>query len=194
MVLGDSIPKYASAKETDVKYFKGHTVSQLSDLVFFGKVKVEGYSIIVIHAGTNDLNYLISSGKIGRMLPHQVLAYFQALRANIRRRNSSAIIQFSSVLPRIDDFQLYDPLIRGLNFAIEKWCAKAGPTCLFIPSWRWFVAKGQPVMAYYAKDGLHPNGAGNDVLQAGLQQSMVVANMLERARSRRTRRLAELPF
>ncbi len=194
LVLCDSIPKYTVARDTEVKYFKGRTVSQLSDMVFFGQVDVSGYSVIYIHAGTNDINDLVNTGKIKHVLPYQVLELYQALRANIRRRNSSAIILISSIIPRLDNYACYDPLVRGINFCIEKWCAKSGGTTIFVPSWKWFVSRGMPIQAYYAKDGLHPNGAGNGALQAGIQQALVTTTMIERATSRRAMRLAGLPY
>ncbi len=150
--------------------------------------------MILIHVGTNDLNNLIKSDRIKHTLPHHIMEHFYALRANIRRKNTYAILQFSSVLPRIDDFPTYDPLVRGINFAIEKMCAKSKGACIYVPSWKWFVSNGAPIEAYYCKDGLHPNGAGNGALQAGIQTSLSTAAMLERVRSRRTLRLASLPF
>ena len=183
-----------NARETDIRYFKGKTISELSDIVFFKKVDVSGYAVIYIHVGTNDLNNLIASGEISHTLPVHIMERFRALRANIRRVNSTAIIQFSSIMPRMEDFTRYDPLIRGINFALEKWCAKTQGACIFVPSWRWFVHGGSPIQAYYCRDGIHPNGAGNSALQAGIQQSMSIATMVERATSRRVKRLAELPF
>ncbi len=53
---------------------------------------------------------------------------------------------------------------------------------------------GVPIKALFAADGVHPNGAGCGTLQAGFQQALSVSTMLERAVSRRTRRLAALPW
>ncbi len=89
---------------------------------------------------------------------------------------------------------MYNYLIRGINFSIEKWCAKSQGSCIFVPSWRWFVSRGAPIEALYAKDGLHLNGAGCGALQAGIQQALVEATMPDRVTARRTVRLAALPF
>ncbi len=194
LILSDSICKYITARETDVKFFKGRTVREISDMIFFNKVDVTGYSIICVHAGTNDINQLIESGNIANTSIHDVMGYYSALRANIRRRNTFALILFSSVLPRADKFYQYLPLIRGLNFAIEKMCSKSKGASIYIPSYKWFIQRGNPVKALYAQDGLHPNGAGNDTLQAGLQQMMSTAALIERVTSRRTARLAALPY
>ncbi len=151
------------------------------------------YSIILVHAGTNDLNNLITSGQLASTSIRHFIYRYIALRANIRRCNSHALILISSVLPRLDEFQIYDPLIRGINFALEKMCAKTGGACLYVPSFKWFMSYDSPIKAYFASDGIHPNGAGNGALQAGFQQSLSVGTMIERAVSRRTKRLAALP-
>ena len=125
------------------------------------------YSIILVHAGTNDLNNLITSGQLASTSIRDFIYRYIALRANIRRCNSHALILISSVLPRLDEFQIYDPLIRGINFALEKMCAKTGGACLYVPSFKWFMSYDSPIKAYFASDGIHPNGAGNGALQAG---------------------------
>jgi hypothetical protein len=163
--LTDSIPKYTKAKDADISFHKGDTVGQLNDLVSFESVKVQGYSIILIHAGTNDLENLIETGKIHQTTVQELLEFYKQLRNSIRRCNCYSILVFSAILPRRNFFQLFYPYAYRLNFAIEKWCARSNGSCIFIPSYKIFIAYGRPKQCMYSvKDGLHHRGAGKDAL------------------------------
>jgi len=170
-------------------------VGQLNDLVSFENVNVHGYSVILIHAGTNDLAKLIENGKIHQVTVQEILEFYKQLRNSIRRRNNYAILLFSAIIPRHQDFELFYPYAYGLNFAIEKWCARSKGTCIFIPSHKVFLAYGKPKQCMYSvSDGLHPRGAGKDTLEAYFQQALTVSSMLERTNSKRTQKLANLPY
>ena len=91
----------------------------------------------------------------------------------------------------------------GLNFAIEKWCAKSGGTCIFIPSFHSFLSRTHPVPAqrgepnsalFSDSDGLHPDGAGVDVLESIFQQAFSTGYLLTRIRADRTQLLKALPY
>ena len=183
------------AKNTDISIHRGHTVRQINDHVFFGKVKVTDFQTILIHAGTNDIAQLIQSGSIKTALPQHILQYYVSLRQSIRRRNSHAILLFSSILPRVQDFHTFFPYVFGINFALEKWCAQSKGTCIFVPSYTLFLKQGLPKAHLFSeKDGLHLNGAGMDVLESCFQQALTVPSMLEKVSSRRVKKLSLLPY
>ena len=115
---------------------------------------------ILVHVGTNDVDDLLRSRRARSVTPQQALRKYKVLRYVIWRRNSRALILFSSILPRLKQFRKFKPYVLGLNFTLEKWCVKSGGSCVFIPLYRSFLAGGEPWEELFAKDGLHLNGAG----------------------------------
>ena len=195
MALTDSMAKYCRGgrKEITVRAFPGATVTDLTDKIAFGEVSVRGYMRILIHAGANDISNLISKGELKWVSIMQMMDRFRALRNTIRRENSSALLIFSAVLPRRNRYKLFKPLIHGLNFALEKFCAKSQGTNIFLPSFRPFLSHGEPKPELFAKkDGLHLNGAGVRVLEGVFQQGFSSGYLLARLRAKRTRKLAAL--
>lgn len=92
--------KYVKVRNTVVKSYCGSTVPRITDLIRFGDLEVREFSRIFIQIGTNDIANLIDSGKIQSVSVHDVLRRFKTLRDVIRKRNSRALIIFSSILPR----------------------------------------------------------------------------------------------
>ncbi len=122
-MLSDSIPKYISAKYTEVTFHKGYKILQLADKTRFdNEVDIQGCDFILIMVDTNDISELITKSDFTFLTVHDIMARYHALNKVICKRNRHAIILFSSILPRADNFDLYFPLIFGLNFALEKWC------------------------------------------------------------------------
>ena len=197
MILADSMAKYVSSQpeKVDVRAFRGDTVRRLTDRIAFGEVDVRGYSRILIHVGCNDISNLISKGELRYVSIIQMMDRFRALRNTLRRKNSSALLLFSSVLPRRTGYKLYKPLIHGLNFALEKFCAKSRGTNVFVPSFRVFLSRGQPRTELFSEsDGLHVNGAGVIVLEACFQQALSTGYLMVRVKTKRARKLADLPY
>ena len=95
-------------------------------------------------------------------------------------------------LPRVRHYLRYKPFVVGLNFALEKMCAKSKGSCIFVPSYRSFLKGGEPREELFARDGLHLNGAGIDRLEACFQQALSSDSMLARVSSARTGKLALL--
>ena len=185
LVLTDSLGKYTKVPGAKVKAYPGETLTRLVDRIRFDGVDVSQVSRILVHVGTNDISNLLDSGRIKHTTPLELLRHFSTLRSVIRRRNSRAVIIFSSVLPRLRKFETYKPYAAGLNFCLEKWCAKSGGACVYIPSYRNFLKGGRPRSELFAKDGLHLNGAGVDCLES-------TAYLVDRVTAGRTRRLAKL--
>ncbi len=128
-------------------------------------VSINGYGKILIHVGINDLHELIDSGDIAFTTVHDIIRRYRTLREIIRRRNSRVFLLFFSILPRHQQFNVFYPYIYRVNFALEKWCAKSGGSCIFIDSKDAFLANDKPRAELYAtKDGLHPQwGQGRSV-------------------------------
>ena len=194
LVLTDSLGKYARVPGATVKAFPGETLTRLADRIKFKEVEVSRVSRILLHVGTNDIANLLDSGRIEGVTPQELLRRFTTLRSVIRRRNSNAVLLFSSVLPRLKKFAKYKPYASGLNFALEKMCAKSQGACIYIPSYRNFLRGGRPREELFARDGLHLNGAGVDCLEACFQQALSTAYLTDRVTAARTRRMAKLGY
>ena len=191
LVLTDSLGKHLNIKGADVSFHRGCTVGKLNDMISFGSVQVQGYSKILIHVGTNDLAQLISSGEIHSVTVHHVLQFFKRLSHSIARKNARAI-QFSAILPRSHNFDLFYNYAYGLNFALEKWCARSKASRIFVPSHKPFLLFGRANPSLLSvSDGLHVRGAGNDTLEAFFQQALSTGNMLKVTNSKHTKKLAK---
>ena len=51
---------------------------------------------------------------------------------------------------------------------------------MYISSYRSFLAGGEPREELFAKDGLHLNGAGVDILKACFQQALSTEHLITR--------------
>lgn len=168
---------------------------QLGDRLRFDKhLHVSVYKFIMLFGGTNDRSQLITSGQIKFVTVQQILARYMAVHNTIRRRNKHAIILVSSILPRVDDFETYAPLINGLNFALQKWCSKSGGSRIYVPTHKVFMEHGKPRRELFAQDGVHPNGVGTDVLENFLQQAFSPQYLVQQLESVRTKMLASLSY
>ena len=187
--------KYVRVQNTVVKTYCGATVPRVADKIRFGELSVSGYDRIFIQLGTNDIANLIDTGEISHVTVHEITRRFRSLRDVIRKRNSRALIIFSSILPRLERYELFKPYVRGVNFALEKWCAKSQGATVFNPTYTAFLDRGKPRAELYSvSDGLHLNGAGVDRLEAAISQALSTGYLLERVRSRRARTLSTVSY
>lgn len=193
LVVTDSMGKYLELGDTDVRAYRGYTITNVTDRIRFGQLNVAGYSRILIHVGSNDISNMIDQGEHRVTTIFDMMGRYVALRNSIRRRNSRAILLFSSVLPRVNRYKLFRAYISGLNFAIEKWCAKTSGTCIYIPCFNSFISHGKPKSALFSgKDGLHLDGGGVDVLEGLFQQALSSGYLRVRLNTERTRKLKSL--
>ncbi len=184
-------------KNGDKAFFKSHTINKLGDEIVHNVVSINRYGKILIHVGINDLHELIDSGDIAFMTEHDIIRQYRTLREIIRHHNSRAILLFSSILPHYQDFDVFYPYIYGVNFALEKWCAKSrgGGHVFFIDSKDAFLANGKSRAELYAtKNGLHPNGDGDDRLQQMFSQAFSTVYMLDNILSKCTMNLASVSY
>ena len=181
--------KYVRVQNTVVKTYCGATVPCVADKIRFGELSVSGYDRIFIQLGTNDIANLI---EISHVTVHEIT---HSLRDVIRKKNSRALIIFSSILPCLERYELFKPYVRGVNFALEKWCAKSQGATVFNPTYTAFLDRGKPRAELYSvSDGLHLNGAGVDRLAAAISQALSTGYLLERVRSRRARTLSTVSY
>ena len=190
LVICDSIAKYVGIRDTDMSVHPGLTVPRINDRIRSGEVRVQGYSRIILNVGTNDISNLMKDSRHRRTTIFDMMDRFVALRNSIRRR-SSALLIFTSILPRANRFKLFSAYISGLNFAIERFCAKS-EACIFAPVYEPFLSRGTPNLALFAEsDHLHLRGAGVDLLESLLQQAMSTGYLIERVRLGRTKMLRD---
>ena len=158
-------------------------------------VLVRGYSRIIIHVGTNDLSDFVDGGESRYVTLFGILNRFRALRNVIRRKNKNALLLFSSVLPRFSRYDTFKPLAHGLNFALEKLCAKSNGSNIFVPSYRRFLSHGSPRDELFSeRDGLHLNGAGVVELSACFQQALSTRHLMGRVGLKRRKKLSKLSY
>ena len=62
LLLTDSVAKYVAVNGVVTSAHKGHTVLGLADKIRFDNVSVRGFSIIILHVGTNDIANSVISG------------------------------------------------------------------------------------------------------------------------------------
>ena len=187
--------KYVRVQNTVVKTYCGATVPRVADKIRFGELSVSGYDRIFIQLGTNDIANLIGTGEISHVTVHEITRRFRSLRDVIRKRNSRALVIFSSILPRLERYELFKPYVRGVNFPLEKWCAKSQGTTVFNPTYTAFLDRSKPRAELYSvSDGLHLNGAGVDRFEAAISQALSTGYLLERVRSRRARTLSTISY
>ena len=195
LAFTDSIMKYITAKYTKVQFFKGFCILQIADIIRFGKIDISGFFAILFHVGINDIANLLKQDKLKYHTVHDIMYRYHAINAAVRRRNSHAILIFSAILPQAASFDLYFPLVYGLNFALEKWCAQSSGRRVFIPTHKMFLRGGRPREELYAaSDMVHPNGAGCDVLESFVQQALSPSTIRERVCSKRVAKLAALSY
>ena len=192
-MLADSMAKYVTIQDTDIRAFRGDTIKNLNDRIRFDKINLKGYTKILIHVGSNDVSNLLKVGQ-RTVTIFDVMDRYVALRHSIRRRNSQAVLIFASVLPRVNRFHLFRPYISGLNFALEKWCAKTGGTCIYAPMYDPFLnTRGSPNAALFSdSDGLHVDGTGVDVVEGCFGQAFSTGHLLTRLRAKHTKMLRML--
>ena len=195
MVLSDSMAKYVSINAcTDVQSFRGDTVWRLTDRIAFNRLSVKGYARILIHVGANDLSNMVDEDE-RYVTVFTLINRFKALRNVIRRQNKNALLLFSSVLPRVNRYHIFKPLCHGLNFALEKMCARSKGSNVFVASYKRFISFGSPREELFAEnDGLHLNGAGVVELTACFQQALSTGHLMGRVGAKRRKRLAKLPY
>ena len=194
IALTDSIYKHGRSKVFEIFAQPGATLKNFTDNIRFGKRgwNVKGVSRILIHGGANSM--FERNGQIRRVTIFEVLEEFKAIRTVIRRENSSAILIFSSILPRRDGYLENKSYIAGINFALEKWCARSKGSCVFLPSYVPFIKHGKPNKALLSdSDGLHPCGAGVSKLDSLFEQAFSSEFLLDKVLSERVRILRGQP-
>ena len=196
LVLSDSIAKYVKIGDKgDVVAFRGDTIRKLTDRIAFGEVDLKKYNRIIVHVGANDLSNLVRDGRSKTVTIFDILHRYKTLFRTIKSLNSNALVLFSSILPRTQGNVVMRPFAQGLNFALEKWCAKSLGIRVFLPSFRWFLEDGQPVEDMFSdSDGIHLRGAGVVQLTSCFVQGLSTGNLLNSLRKKRTRKLATLVY
>ena len=199
LVLADSMARYVLLDDIDVSPYPGETVKGITSRVRSGEVQVTGYTRILIHLGSNDLSNMFDSRRYSdrRITIFDLMDRYVTLRNSIRMRNQSAVLLFSSILPRVNRWKLFKPFIRGVNFALRKLCAKTHGACIYIPLYDSFVFPKTelPRSALFRdRDGLHLVGGGLDKFESLLRQAFSNGYLLDQVNSGETRVLANLKY
>ncbi len=144
----------------------------------------------MIYVGINDLIELVDKDSIKHVTIHDIMARYLKLHHVIRTRNRHAIIIVSAIMPHADSFDLYFPFIFGLNFALEKWCAKSAGKRVYVASYKRFLKGGRPKLEQLPISAQPETHVIDGFLQMGMSRHFI----LEHVGSRRVRKLALLPY
>ncbi|XP_038064014.1 uncharacterized protein LOC119734551 [Patiria miniata] len=158
-VIGDSLTKYLEANiesplvDVDVYTQRGGTISSIHKSLRHSEFRIpEAPDIVLIHVGTNNLQY-------GFL--HSNIEEFKLLLATLREVFPLTKIVVSAILPRHDSEAL-DTSRMHHNVAIGILCAKVG--CNFVDFGNEFSRWA------YAWDGLHLNWDGNALFGEAVQR------------------------
>lgn len=155
LITGDSIIRdLRSWKEFQVVPYRGVTVEALREQLHAHdrRLWVSGYSVILLHVGTNDIGN--GSGE------QEIVRSMDGLMTDIRQFNREALIVVSAILPRPRDYEATVLLTHQVNAGLEHLCG-ATEGSLFIRSYTQFMARKRVSHEFYV-DGLHLNSEGVD--------------------------------
>lgn len=167
-VIGDSILRGVGFPNAYVQVCPGVTTARLARKIRNGVVSVWGWSIIILHVGTNDIDSPLTESDI--------IADFELLIAEVRWRNPAALLLISGIMPRPCDGHTsrYLEKVQAVNAALHQLCMRT-TLSHFLRSWRCVChtfGGVVPDMYLYKTDQLHLSGAGTYSLSKFLYGSV----------------------
>ena len=153
LLVGDSLIKFVNrTKHTRVQAFPGIRAHKLLNKVIRKELRVEGYFIIIVAAGTNDASDVT-------MPPRLAATGIIMLMATIRAMNPRALLVFSGLLVRPkDQGTIIEYRRRLINTIVQEMCRQRG--FFFFKNWRCLMTGSNIRQRVYARDGVHLNRFG----------------------------------
>ena len=150
-IVGDSIlQKVDSIRNAIVRSYRGDTLEDIRNhMVASHYTEYIGKKIVIVHAGTNDIEYLTVD---------QMIADLKSIVDAIREENPGAIIVYSDIISRPKDFTTTEFKRICFNDEVKFWARMWG-----IKHWRTsrhFMYKNKPDKDMFYEDNLHPSTDG----------------------------------
>ena len=152
MILTDSIAKYVVIRGCETIPYRGANIKDMTEEIRKNE-EIEGYENIIIHVGTNNLEQSIL----------KTMSDYMGLIEVVTRRNQSAKIIMSNILPRPRDNVLYGKKIVMINKEMKKYSRERGIKSTQTD--KIFRRAYEPKRELYAEDGLHLNFEGTRKLE-----------------------------
>ena len=147
----------------------GASMRSMADEIEKGKIRIGGFRALWFHVGTNAAAPVaVHVDGVQRMVApsvDDVMAQYRRLKNTIRFYNRDALLLFSSVLPRLCDFETTGALVLAVNTRLKTWCRGEANTC-FVDVYEEFTHKsgqhmGEPKRHLFSsKDDLHLSREG----------------------------------
>jgi len=159
----------------------GASVNRIADMVLKHQIRLKGFRKILVAVGVIDILDIFESkdSSYQNIEFRQLMNRFVFLLRVIRRKNPTALILVSGILPVPKYHSDIGLKIRSVNFALHVISAKFG-NAIYIDSPSAFLSHLNPIKNYF-KDGLHLNASGTSVFSSRLRQAV---STLEIARAK----------
>ena len=192
LIVTDSIGKaLPSHKNWRHELMTGKTFTNVTDSIYNRTILIGGVRVVVIHMGTNSIDYRVwgrgGAGKWENQL-EAIKGEVSSLFRAIRSFNATCFIIFSAVLPRKCDWQHTVALYRGVNSFLKAFCK--AKNCGFMPTYSSFIfksgpCKGCPMGHLFARldKGLHLNLSGRHILTERFRMALSPKQLLVSARA-----------
>lgn len=163
LIISDSIAKYIKVKGAEVYAIKGAHIGEISYQLEKHKGSISYFKKLIIHVGTNDINYLSEK---------DIKSAFCNLISLAKSLFPSTKIGISAILPRPVDFNWTKEIVTKVNSDLSDLCLRFGVQ--YLQSYRYFIRFGKPIIEYFAyKDGgLHLNHEGSRLLGLYLERKL----------------------
>ena len=176
----DSIAKHVKVDRVQVRAYRGHTILQVADRLKFSTLPLEDFDIIILHVGANDIGNMAHDTTF-----FTVMDRFKLLVDFIKLRNRKCKILIFGLIPRPVDFLGTQPLLWGVNNALQSWCC-LHQYLIFVPIQKSFLIASLPrVNLYSTSDLLHLNGLGVECFERWIRQAISVKNIKARSHWRK---------
>ena len=175
-MICDSVAKYVSVDGVEVKAYKGHTILQIADRLKFSTIMFCEYSTFLLHVGTNDIANLASNTTFFDLMDR-----YKLLVDFIKFKCPRAKVLILGLIPRPKDFGSTQPLLWGVNNALQSWCCLY-QYLIFVPAHKAFLQNSLPRLNFFsASDLLHLNGLGVYCMERVVRQAVSAKNISARS-------------
>ncbi len=192
LIVSDSICKRLNdgeVKNTGVAPFSGKKASDMIEKVLNDTLNIRDYKAVLWHFGTNDIYEVLfgpwhlrrSENRFRHAWPsvQDVRNTFTTLMDCVRDKNREGKMLWSSILPRVEEFEQTHSVIEQINDHIQQQCCRR-KGFIYVQSYKYFIDKRSklPVRTYFGVvDWLHPNAAGVFRLKKCFQQALSDKNL-----------------
>ena len=139
-----------------VQSYRGASILDVENIVKRNNLLLYTYDYVILHVGTNDID---------NKSVKQIMQAYKFLFRACKSAASNATIVFSSILPRLVDYEDTKNTCINVNTRLQEFCRKNN--LKFVKSYQRFLHAGQPISHLYARrdGGLHLSFEGTKQLR-----------------------------